>query len=437
MLKLFKSAKETKYESDINLKFGQSRVKGLEEKYLERAEYMGFKQEHLEALQYAGPHVLEIADEALEIILDHLFEFPELKAVATTNTSRERLYKIFEAYIKSIFSGKFDAEFHVMRRKMGGIHMMGGLTIGWFLATYGTISSVLIPKLVEKLQHDPERLATTLVAVTHIINLDSQSVVEDYINSKLEQISESEQKSLILQQELKEISEELAASVQQTEASLNETNKKAEKIRQETESTENSSQNLYNLTAKNELQMEQTIVVFAEVIDRVASSIAKTDELKRLSADITTMTQEIENIADQTNLLALNASIEAARAGDEGRGFAVVANEVRKLAENSKKMSSQIVTLINESKSSIDVLVEIMNTMNKSTESSKDQINQVKAGLSTVKNEMENYLHMFKDNKNDLNHIVDSISEINETTQALSLMSNELINKAESLNASK
>jgi methyl-accepting chemotaxis protein len=69
-------------------------------------------------------------------------------------------------------------------------------------------------------------------------------------------------------------------------------------------------------------------------MDRVSASAR---DLSGRAGGITDVLRVIAEIADQTNLLALNAAIEAARAGEAGRGFAVVAEEVRTLAEDSRK----------------------------------------------------------------------------------------------------
>jgi methyl-accepting chemotaxis protein len=82
-----------------------------------------------------------------------------------------------------------------------------------------------------------------------------------------------------------------------------------------------------------------------EQTETVAESIVALAERAQAIGEIIAA---VNDIAEQTNLLALNASIEASRAGEHGRGFAVVASEVKALADQSKKATAQVRTILGE-----------------------------------------------------------------------------------------
>lgn len=70
--------------------------------------------------------------------------------------------------------------------------------------------------------------------------------------------------------------------------------------------------------------------------------IAAVEQLTSSVDHINNVSNSIREIAAQTNMLALNATIEAARAGAAGRGFGVVAQEVKQLAAQTEKATSDI-----------------------------------------------------------------------------------------------
>ncbi|MGA7595847.1 MAG: methyl-accepting chemotaxis protein [Gallionella sp.] len=113
--------------------------------------------------------------------------------------------------------------------------------------------------------------------------------------------------------------------------------------------------------AKNGLTAVSTTTnAIQNVADGMSKATVTMEELAQKVGSITNIVQAIREIADQTNLLALNAAIEAARAGEQGRGFAVVADEVRKLAELTRKSTQEISTIVEGVRQTTGIAVDAL-----------------------------------------------------------------------------
>ncbi len=138
-----------------------------------------------------------------------------------------------------------------------------------------------------------------------------------------------------------------------------------------------------------------------ENYDTAEKIFSVVEKLTNTINDIGLFVESIENIAEQTNLLALNAAIEAARAGDAGKGFAVVAEEVRKLADQSRKSTEEINVLMQSIHEESQLSIKSMEIMKKVSQEQNIAVNETDSAFNNIANA--------------ITHIVSKINEVNQS----------------------
>jgi methyl-accepting chemotaxis protein len=142
--------------------------------------------------------------------------------------------------------------------------------------------------------------------------------------------------------------QEQAAAVSQTVTTVDEVTQTADQAAQRAKTVGETVQHTLEAGKAGRRVVDDSLQAMAAVKDQVETTAQNILLLAEQAQAIGEIIATVNDIAEQTNLLALNAAIEASRAGEHGKGFAVVAAEVRTLADQSKKATSQVRQILGE-----------------------------------------------------------------------------------------
>jgi len=194
--------------------------------------------------------------------------------------------------------------------------------------------------------------------------------------------------------------------------SSNEMSERAEAINFAAKKGEESSNNGLKMVNKVGFSIKD-IAAFAENTNQSIKILTER------SKEITRVLGIITDIAAQTNLLALNAAIEAAQAGDAGRGFAVVAEEIRKLAEDSRKSAREIEKLVNDVQNDTMDAAKVIEVMNLSIKGGEEASRDSSEAFKEITNSTNQTLKLSEQILNATKTQIDSIRNVVSITEGV------------------
>jgi len=219
---------------------------------------------------------------------------------------------------------------------------------------------------------------------------------------------------------------EISSSISETASSISQTTATVEEVNKTNEVSLNKSKIAVKKAEESEEIAENSVKIIENIIEgfeiiqnQVSREAQNIIQLTAQNISIGEIINWVKDIANQLNLLSVNASIEAAKSGEEGKGFIIVAQEIKELAEQSKKATEKINSILNEIKDSINssalaneksqkVIAEQMQIARENTE----LVNQINKSVKEIRDIIKQNSLTIEEQNIGMKQVVEAMEEI-------------------------
>ena len=207
--------------------------------------------------------------------------------------------------------------------------------------------------------------ATASLAIALVVAYVISAAIANTLNQAASEIASSSAEIASAVEEQERTVSQQASSVNETSTTMGELGTSSRQSAEQAEVSASGARHALSLTEGGTKAVRQTLDEMTTLKDKVGAIAEQILRLSEQTNQIGNISGLVGDLANQTNMLALNAAVEAARAGDHGKGFAVVAEEIRKLADQSKKSAEKINTLVSDIQTAINSTVMVTDEGNK------------------------------------------------------------------------
>ncbi|MFT4074037.1 MAG: globin-coupled sensor protein [Asticcacaulis sp.] len=429
--------------------------------YQHRLDFARITIEDINLLRQIWPRIEPALPRILKAFYAHVRREPHL--VAMIGSQDDRLQGAQSRHWKMLFTSGFDRAYFENALRIGHTHHRIGLEPKWYIAAYQFVLDELTAALTEAYRFKPKALTRALIAVNKAVFLDLDVAISTYQAASEGAILDRARKTEEAIDQFRGEFEIIIGHVTDRSTALQSTSHDLGQVADSAQSTSETVASVASQASMDSQSVAAAAEQLTKSIQEISSQISgassgirsvvqmaetSSTEVSQLSGavdkigDILGM---IQGIAAQTNLLALNATIEAARAGDAGKGFAVVATEVKALADQTARATTEISQHIKDIRGSTDRAVasigDIVNAIS-DVEASNTSIAAAVEEQSTATNEIAASIQHVSDASSSLSqHIVSLNSAVKQTqmatasvddsAQSLSAQSDELTRHAE------